>query len=87
MCLIGVHPRESVAEFPSGNVRYFDSANGPAHYRVFVGKQLVDEWAADLRLPTIRLDSTSSTRRTIPGMALRPAGNEAAALDYVEIVK
>ena len=33
-------------------VEYFDQANGVSHYRVWVGKQLVDEWAADLRLPT-----------------------------------
>ena len=78
-------------------VEYFDQANGASHYRVYVGKQLIDEWAADLRLPTIRLDSTSSTRRTIAGIALRPGdeiriegrpnGGEVAGLDYVEIVQ
>jgi len=78
------------------NVQYFDQANGVSHYRVFVGSQLIDEWAAALRLPTIRLDSTSSTRRAIFGVALRPGdeiriegipdGGEAAALDYLEIL-
>jgi alpha-glucuronidase len=76
-------------------VEYFDQANGVSHYRVWVGERLIDEWAADLRLPTIRLDSTSSTRRAISGIALRPGdeirvegqpdGGEAAALDYLEI--
>ena len=77
-------------------VEYFDQANGAAHYRAWVNHQLVDEWSANLRLPTIKLDSTSSTRRTIPGIALRPGdeiriegtsnGGELAALDYIEIL-
>jgi len=76
-------------------VQYFDQDNGVSHYRVWVGKQLIDEWAADLRLPTIGMDSTSSTRRLISGIALRrgdeiriegsPDGAEPAGLDYVEI--
>jgi alpha-glucuronidase len=76
------------------HVEYFDQANGAARYRVFVNTQLVDEWKADLRLPSVRLDSTTSTRRAIAGIALRPgdeiriegmpAGGEVAALDYVE---
>ncbi len=58
--------------------------------------QWIDEWQADLLLPTTRLDSTSSTRREIRGVALRPGdeiriegrpdGSEPAALDYLEIV-
>ncbi len=78
-------------------VEYFDQSNGASRFRIWVGKQLIDEWTADLRLPTIRLDSTSSTRRTIAGVALRPGdeiriegqpdGGELAALDYLEIVK
>ncbi len=77
-------------------VEYFDQANGASRYRVWINQQLVDEWTANLRLPTIRLDSTSSTRRAIPGVALRPGdeiriegapnGGESAALDYLEIV-
>jgi len=64
---------------------------------VWVGKQLVDEWAADLRVPSMRLDSSTSTRRTIAGIALRPGdeiriegepnGGELAGLDYVEIIR
>ncbi|MDR3699807.1 MAG: alpha-glucuronidase family glycosyl hydrolase [Candidatus Sulfopaludibacter sp.] len=78
-------------------VEYFDQSNGASRFRVWVGKQLIEEWTAGLRLPTIRLDSTSSTRRTIPGIALRPGdeiriegqpnGSELAALDYLEILK
>jgi alpha-glucuronidase len=78
------------------NVQYFDQPNGVSHYRVFVGPQVVDEWAADLLLPARRLDSSSSTRRVITGVALRPGdeiriegrpgGPEPAALDYLEIL-
>ena len=78
-------------------VEYFDQANGVSRYRVLVGKQMLDEWTAGLRLPTFRLDSSSSTRRTIGAVALRPGdeirieghpdAEEPAALDYIEIVK
>jgi alpha-glucuronidase len=78
------------------HVEYFDQANGVAHYRVLVNGQPIDEWAADLRLPSVRFDSTTSTRRTIAGIALRPGdeiriegmpdGSEVAALDYLEVV-
>ena len=77
------------------HVEYFDQANGASQYRVWIGKQLVDEWTADLRLPSIRLDSTTSTRRLIERVALRPGdviriegvpqGGEVAGLDYVEV--
>jgi alpha-glucuronidase len=76
-------------------VQYFDQNNGAAHYRVFVGGQLVDEWSANDHLQTQKLDASSSTTRTISGIALRPGdeiriegipdGAERAALDYVEI--
>jgi alpha-glucuronidase len=76
-------------------VQYFDQANGISHYRLRVAGQVIDEWPADLLLPTTKLDSTSSTRRVIRGVALRPGdeiriegrpdGGEPAALDYIEI--
>lgn len=76
-------------------VRYFDQNTGAAHFRAFLGDQLIDEWTADRRLPTTKLDSTSSTLRVITGIALRPGdtiriegtpdGKESAALDYVEL--
>jgi alpha-glucuronidase len=78
------------------NVQYFDQANGVSRYRLWVGSQLIDEWAAGLQLPSNKLDSTTSTRRAIPGVALRPGdeirvegipgGCEPAALDYLEIL-
>ena len=56
----------------------------------------MDEWAATDHLPARKLDSSSSTRRTITGIALRPGdeiriegtpeGRELAALDYLEIL-
>ena len=76
-------------------VRYFDANNGESRFVVRVGDQVIDEWRAALRLPSAKLDGTTSTRRTIPNVALRPGdritiegypqGQEQAALDYVEI--
>jgi alpha-glucuronidase len=87
---------DGAAGWYSLNVEYFDLPSGVSHYRVWVGQQVVDEWAADSRMPARRLDSSSSTRRVIPGIALRPGdeiriegkpdGPEAAALDYLEIL-
>ena len=77
------------------HVEYFDQMDGASRFRVWVGRQMIDEWSADLRLPTRKLDSTSSTRRVIRGVALRPGdeiriegrpdGAEPAGLDYVEV--
>jgi alpha-glucuronidase len=78
-------------------VQYFDQSTGVSHFRLFVGSQLIDQWSASDQLPERRnkVDSSSSTRRTITGIALRtgdeiriegiPDGPEHAALDYIEI--
>ncbi|HUP02407.1 MAG TPA: hypothetical protein VMU19_00365, partial [Bryobacteraceae bacterium] len=76
-------------------VQYFDQRNGVSRFKLSVGGQLIDEWAADDQVPTARIDSTSSTRRVIEGVALRPGdeiriegapdSGEPAALDYMEI--
>ncbi len=76
-------------------VRYFDQNNGASHFRVTVAGQAVDDWAADDRVPSRKIDAASSARRVIGGIALRPGdeiriegapdGGEPAALDYVEI--
>jgi alpha-glucuronidase len=77
-------------------IQYFDQQNGGSKFRVWIGSQLVDEWSATDRLPTRKVDSSSSTRRTVHGIVLRkgdeiriegiPDGGETAALDYIEIV-
>jgi alpha-glucuronidase len=77
-------------------VQYFDQQDGVSNFRVWIGSQLVDEWSAADRLPTRKVDSSSSSRRTVRGIALRkgdeiriegiPEGRETAALDYIEIV-
>lgn len=78
-------------------VQYFDQSSGVSHFRLFVGTQLVDEWAADDLVPERRtkVDSSASTRRTTSAIALRkgdliriegmPDGQERAAVDYIEI--
>ena len=78
------------------HVRYFDQSNGVSSFRLFVGSQLVDQWTAADRVPTRRIDASSSARRVVSGIALRPGdeiriegtpdGGETAALDYVEIL-
>jgi len=76
-------------------VRYFDQNNGASRFRLWVANQLVDEWAATDHVPTRRVDGSSSARRTVSGIALRPGdeirieglpdGGETAAIDYVEV--
>ena len=77
-------------------VQYFDPEGGVSHFRLWIGNQLVDEWAARDHVPTGRIDGSSSARRTVSGLALRPGdmiriegapdGGDPAALDYIELV-
>jgi alpha-glucuronidase len=77
------------------DVEYFDQNNGESKFRVFVNDQMVDEWVADDHLPATKIGGDSSTRRRIPGLALRPGDqiriegipdrDEHAPLDYVEL--
>jgi len=78
------------------HVRYFDLNSGISRFRLWVGNQLVDEWTAADHLPARKIDGSSSSRRVIAGVALRPGdeiriegrpdGRETAALDYIEIL-
>lgn len=78
------------------DMEYFDQNTGAAKYRVLVGDQIVDEWIADDHFPSREIGGDTSTRRRIPGLALRPGdqirieglpdGEESAAFDYVEIL-
>ncbi len=87
---------DGVAGWFTLRVQYFDQNNGAAHYRLRVGNQVVDEWAAAARVPSAKIDGSTSTRRAVTGIALRPGdairveglpdGGESAAFDYVEIL-
>jgi alpha-glucuronidase len=87
---------EGSAGWRTIRVRYFDTNNGKSRFRVWIGNQLIDEWTAGENLPTRKIDGSSSMRRSIPGLALRPGdririegvpdGGETAALDYVEVL-
>jgi alpha-glucuronidase len=78
------------------NIQYFDQNNGMARFRLLVGDQEIDAWMASDHLPTAKIDGSSSTRRVIPGVALRrgdeirivgePDGGERAAIDYLEAI-
>jgi alpha-glucuronidase len=77
-------------------VQYFDMPAGTAKFRLFINDQEVDAWVAANHIPAKKIDSSSSTRRTISGVALRkgdeiriegtPDGGDPAALDYIEIL-
>jgi alpha-glucuronidase len=76
-------------------VQYFDPNVGEAHYELYLNKQRVGAWDANLHLPSAKLDGHTSTRYTLPGLALRPGDSlriigkgqdsNPAALDYIEI--
>jgi len=76
-------------------VEYFDQNNGESRFTVYIGAQMVDQWVADDRLPSRKPDGSSSTRRLITGLALRPGDEirivgvpdreERAPLDYLEV--
>jgi len=76
-------------------VRYFDVNTGSARFRVRIGERTLDEWTASDQIPTRRVDGSSSSRRVLRGVTLRPGdeivvegipdGAETAALDYIEI--
>jgi len=76
-------------------VQYFDVNSGTAHFRVRVADRVVGEWDAADRIPTRRLDGSSSSRRILRDVALRdgdaiviegtPDAAETAALDYIEV--
>jgi hypothetical protein len=77
------------------SVRYFDQNDGVARFRLIVNDQVIEEWMAGDKLPTRNIDSHSSTRRVVSGVALRPGdtirvegtpeGADRAGLDYIEI--
>jgi alpha-glucuronidase len=91
------------ATFPYGGpagtrqirVRYFDQNNGVARFRVLLGDRVLDEWTAADRVPTRKIDASSSALRVIPAVMLRPGDSirvegtpdagETASLDYIEV--
>ena len=75
-------------------MQYFDVNTGAAHFRIRVSDRVISEWTAADRIPTRRLDGSSSSRRTFRDVALQkgdtitiegtPDAAETAALDYIE---
>lgn len=76
-------------------VQYFDQNNGASRFEIWIGDQLIDEWVADDRLPSSKINGSTSKSRIVRAVALRPGdeirivgapdGGEAASIDYVEI--
>jgi hypothetical protein len=77
------------------HIRYFDQNSGQATYRVLVNGKEVNNWTADVVVPSFRLDGSTSTRHIASGVALKPGDSieiegtpdsrEVAALDYLEV--
>jgi alpha-glucuronidase len=77
-------------------VVYYDLNNGASHYRLLIDGKAVDEWKADLLLPTAVPDTHTAVRRESPAIALHPGstirleatvnGGEMAPVDYVELL-
>jgi alpha-glucuronidase len=75
-------------------VQYFDVNTGAARFRLRVGDRVIGEWTGTDRVPTRRLDGSSSSRRTFRDVSLQkgdtiviegtPDAAETAALDYIE---
>jgi alpha-glucuronidase len=76
-------------------IRYFDVNTGAARFRVKIGDRIVAEWTAADKIPTRRLDGSSSSRNVLRSVSVAsgdqiviegiPDGAETAALDYIEI--
>lgn len=76
-------------------VRYFDTNNGAASFRLLVAGKAMGEWRAEDTLPSDKPNGHTSTRWLRTGVELhrgdeirieaRPDGGDRAALDYVEI--
>jgi alpha-glucuronidase len=87
---------EGEAGWRTIHVQYFDQIDGVSRFRLLIAGQVVDEWIAADRLPAKKLDGSSSARRLVRGIALRPGdeirvegipdGGEPAAIDYIEIL-
>jgi len=78
-------------------VRYFDQNNGIARFRALIGNKVIASWAAADRVPTRKIDGSSSALHVLEGIPLKdgdsiriegsPDGGETAALDYIELTQ
>ncbi len=76
-------------------VQYFDLNHGKSSYQLLLDGKPVASWKADRSLPSSKLDGHTSTRFTVPSIALAPGdaltlrgtpdGAEPAPVDYIEI--
>ncbi len=77
-------------------VEYFDQDNGQSRFRLSINGRQIDAWIADGDYPSTRPDGSTSTRRVIRNVTLRPGdqvriegipdAGERAPLDYIRIV-
>ncbi len=78
------------------SLQYFDLNPGQARFKLFLNEQEIDQWVADLDLPSKEPKGDTSVRRVLRNVALRkgdriqiegtPEGGDSAALDYAAVV-
>ena len=78
------------------DVRYFDQNDGVASFELSVNGKKTDAWEASDTLPTKEINGSSSARRRIANVALKPGdtiqitgtpnAGDKAALDYIELL-
>ena len=76
-------------------VQYFDYHDGVSTFTLLLNNHAIASWKADNTLPGDKMNGDTSTRYTVPGVALRPGDAlkiegrpnrpEPAPLDYVEV--
>jgi alpha-glucuronidase len=98
-CMQSKCSAETTVQRPAGNytiaVQYFDYLHGVSTYTLFLNNRSITTWQADNTLPGDRMNGDTSTRFTLPRVALhsgdtlkiegRPDDGEPAPLDYIEL--
>jgi alpha-glucuronidase len=73
-------------------VQYFDlndGNHGSARFRFSVGDRVIDNWDSTGHVRTPKIDGTTSTRRTISGVALNTGDEiriQGGPIDYIELL-
>jgi alpha-glucuronidase len=71
------------------HVQYFDLNAGKDHFSLSVENRVVDNWDAVGHLRAPKVDGSTSTRRTLSGVALRTGAEiriEGGPIDYIELL-
>jgi alpha-glucuronidase len=70
-------------------VQYFDLNAGKDHFSVSVENRVVDNWESVAHLRAPKIDGSTSTRRTVPGVPLHTGDEvriQGGPIDYIELL-